>query len=114
MYISKKKKIIGTVIVALILGAIALAILLPRQGELKNAGGTMSINCPIKVYQEGEVFKIPCPLKPQDHCMFTDVNNCQYDIKNVSNQYFQKGEPVIVVRQKIQGLIQFLEVNILD
>lgn len=114
MYLSKKKKIIWTVIIALILGAIALAILLPRQGEMKDAGGTMSINCPIKVYQNGEVFKSPCQLRSQDHCVFTDENNCQYDMKNISAQYLHKGEPVIVVRQKIQGLMQFLEVNIVE
>lgn len=114
MYVSKRKKIIWVIIVAMVLGAIALIILLPRQGEVKDTGGTMSIICPIKVYQEGEVFKSPCPLRPQGHCVFTDDNNCQYDMKNVGNQSINKGEPVIVVRQKIQGLVQFLEVNVVE
>jgi hypothetical protein len=114
MYVSKRKKLIWVIIVAMVLGAIALIILLPRQGDLKDAGGTMSINCPIKVYQQGEVFKSPCPLRPQENCMFTDGNNCQYDMRNVGSQPFNKGEPVIVVRQRIQGLIQILEVNVVE
>jgi len=48
MYISKRKKIIWTIISALILGAIALAVLLPRQGEVRDAGGTMTIICPVR------------------------------------------------------------------
>ncbi len=114
MYLSKRKKITWLIIVAMVLGAIALIILLPRQGEVNDAGGTMCINCPIKVYQQGEVFKSPCPLRPQQHCVFTDNNNCQYDMKNAGNQSFNKGEPVIVVKQRIQGLVQFLEVNMLE
>ena len=114
MYISKRKKKNWTIISALILGAIALAVLLPRQGKVKDADGTMSIICPVKVYQQGETFKSPCPLRPQEHCVFTDVNNCEYDMKNVSNQNLQKGQTVIVVRQKIQGLTQILEVNVLE
>jgi hypothetical protein len=46
--------------------------------------------------------------------MFTDGNNCQYDMRNVGSQPFNKGEPVIVVRQRIQGLIQILEVNVVE
>lgn len=114
MYLSKRKKIIWVIIVAMIIGAIALIILLPREGDVNDAGGTMSINCPIKVYQQGEVMKSPCPLRPQQHCMFTDNNNCQYDMKNAGNQSISKGESVIVVRQKIEGLVQFLEVNVLE
>lgn len=114
MYLSKRKKLIWTVIAALILGAVAMIILLPRKGEVKDAGGTMSITCPIKVYQQGEVFKSPCPLRPRENCIFTDTHNCQYDMRNVGNQAFNKGEPVIVVRQKIQGLIQILEVNVVE
>ena len=114
MYISKRKKIIWTIISALILGAIALAVLLPRQGKVKDAGGTMSIICPVKVYQQGEVFKSPCPLRPQENCVYTDANNCEYNMKNVGTQSFNKGEPVIVVRQRIQGLTQFLEVNVVE
>ncbi len=114
MYMTKRKKLFWTIIVALILGAIALVILLPRQGEVKETGGSMSVICPVKVYQEGETFKSPCPLRPQEHCVFTDVNNCEYDMKNVSNQFLQKGQTVIVVKQKIQDLTQLLEVNLLE
>lgn len=91
-----------------------MIILLPRKGEVKDAGGTMSIICPIKVYQQGEVFKSPCPLRPRESCVFTDAHSCQYDMRNVGSQPLKKGESVIVVRQSIEGLIQILEVNVLE
>lgn len=108
----KKKLIIWIIVIDLVIAAVALAVFLPRNGEIKNAEGSMNVICPVRIYQDGEIMKCPCMLRPQESCLYTDPTNCQYDIKNISLQMIEKGESVIVVRQKIQASIQYLEVTI--
>jgi hypothetical protein len=109
----KRKNAIWIVLAAVaLLAAAALIIFNPFTEKTENVEGTMNIICPIHAYQVGDQVKSPCPLRPQEECSFVDANNCQYFFKNVCNDFIPKGSPVEVTKQKIQGVVQYVEVRI--
>jgi hypothetical protein len=109
----KRKKILWIFLAVFVVLAAAVVIIInPFSETTQNAQGSMNIICPIHAYQVGEQFKCPCPLRPQEQCNFVDANNCQYFFKNVGDDFIPKGSPVEVTKQKIQGVVQYVEVRI--
>lgn len=109
----KRRLIVAIVAVVLIVAGVAAVLICNRSSnEVDGAEGSMNVICPITVYSSGDVLKSPCPLKPGEECSYFDEHNCQNIMKNVGNESIEKGVQVQVIRQKIQGITQHLEVLI--
>jgi len=110
---NKKRVIIILVLVLVVVaGGLAIYFCSDNAKEVDNAEGSMSIICPIQVYNTGDQIKSPCPLKPGMDCSYLDQHNCENVMKNVGTQDIEKGMHVEVVRTKVDGVVQFIDVRI--
>ena len=110
---NKKKLIVAIIAVLIIVVGVAAVMICNRSStEVESAEGSMNVICPITIYSTGDLIKSPCPLKPGEECPYFDQHNCQNIMKNVGNESIEKGMQVQVIRQKVQGIVQHLEVLI--
>ena len=110
---NKKKLIVAIIAVLIIVAGVAAVMICNRSStEVEGAEGSMNVICPITVYSTGDLIKSPCPLKPGEVCTYFDQHNCQNNLKNVGTEDIEKGMSVEVTRQKVQGIIQYIEVMI--
>jgi len=110
----KNRKLIFAILAfaVIIAAAVVLIIFYPSSNEVDNAEGSMSIICPVHVYKAGDIMKSPCMMRPTEHCTFFDDNNCEYHLENAGTEIIQKGQSVAVLRERIDGIVQFVEVHV--
>lgn len=107
----KRKVTLIAVIVFIVVGIIAIAIFYPSPKE-NETKGSISADCPVHVYQVGEIFEIGCSVPPSGSCSFSDSKGCIYNVNNVGDSDISEGDNVIVLAEIIGGEIQYLDVGI--
>jgi len=107
----KRRVTLIAVIVFIVVGIIAIAFFYPKPEE-NETKGSISADCPVRVYQVGEILEIGCSVPASGSCSFSDSKGCIYHVNNVGNQDISEGDNVIVLAEIIGGQIQYLDVDI--